>query len=125
MSRPARLSISLTFTRPASQVSFARVRRRMTRLHLRNKSSRIARASIGFGGARVGVTFFDLDETVRTQFGQIIPDLWPCLLVEQLVINFSLSAFERKNATRMSIVDFQNHKAGIRLDDVGRLAFFK
>src|SRR5215470_16507202 len=41
ISRPALASCPFTVTRPASQVSFASVRRRITRLHFKKRSRRI------------------------------------------------------------------------------------
>src|SRR5881296_2723277 len=40
-SRPAFASWPLTITRPASQVSLAKLRRKITRLHFKNRSRRI------------------------------------------------------------------------------------
>src|SRR3954452_15204201 len=101
-SRPARLSASFTWTRPASQVSLASVRRIMTRLHLRNKSRRIGAFSlIGLDGSGVDVAFFQLDEAVGAQFIQIVAHAGRCLLLEQLVVDVVLRAFERQNSAGM------------------------
>ncbi len=48
-SRPAFASWPFTTTRPASQVSLAKLRRKITRLHFKNKSRRIR--SIGDSGS--------------------------------------------------------------------------
>src|SRR2546429_556058 len=55
-SRPAFASCPLTITRPASQVSLAKLRRKITRLHFKNKSRRIRSK---FGVRRVNSLFLN------------------------------------------------------------------
>jgi len=48
-SRPALASWPFTRTRPASQVSLAKLRRKITRLHFKNKSRRIRSILLAWG----------------------------------------------------------------------------
>src|SRR5262245_47776576 len=105
-SRPALASCPFTITRPASHVSLASVRRRITRLHFKKRSRRIG-STWGHGGPRplifrcsfvgvfrgagVDVSFSDPDESVGPQFGEVFPDFSGNSLLPELVEDVLLS----------------------------------
>src|SRR5262252_7955493 len=84
-SRPALASCPLTVTRPASHVSLANVRRRITRLHFKKRSRRIRsiyRGLFNFGNflrslgcTGIGITLGDLHESGGAEFREVIFDL--------------------------------------------------
>src|SRR5438874_2627185 len=103
ISRPAWASCPLTMTRPASHVAFASVRRRITRLHFKNRSRRmrsIQRKLFGCGNflrlfrrAGIGVSLGSFDETVDAQFRKIFLGLCRNSFFPQNVLDLFLREF--------------------------------
>jgi hypothetical protein len=95
-SRPARAFTPLTLTRPASQISFARVRRRTMRLHFRKRSRRIRSKFEGLGSGRSGFlgfgasprvlkAFLYLNKTVLAELHQELADFIRSHLIHELI----------------------------------------
>src|SRR2546422_3983247 len=129
-SRPALASCPFTVTRPASHVSFASVRRKITRLHFKNRSRRIrsvyfASALFGFGdflrllrGAGIDISFCGFNKAVGAQFCEIFPDFRLGGLLPEEVTDLPLGQFERKNAAVMLVFNLENHESAGHGDDV-------
>src|SRR5215471_7671820 len=135
ISRPALASCPLTVTRPASHVSLASVRRRITRLHFKKRSRRIRsiyRGLFNFGNflrslgcTGIGVTLSDLHESLRAEFREVFFDLGLEGLLPQDILNFLLGKFEREDAPVVFIVQLYDHEGTLDGNNVGYLPFFQ
>src|SRR5215472_6671741 len=118
--RPALASCPLTVTRPASHVSLASVRRRITRLHFKKRSRRIRsiyRGLFNFGNflrslgcTGIGIPLGDLHEPVRAEFREVIFDLGLESFLPEKILNFLLGELERQDASVVFIVQLYDHE---------------
>src|SRR5215471_18776342 len=134
-SRPALASCPFTVTRPASHVSLASVRRRITRLHFKKRSRRIRsiyRRLFNFGNflrslgcTGIGIALGDLHESLRAEFREVIFDLGLKGFLPQDILNFLLGELEGEDASVVFIVQLYDHEGTLDRNNVGHLPFFQ
>jgi hypothetical protein len=75
--------------------------------------------------AGINVTFCDSDEAIRAQLGEILARFGRNRLAPESIGYFFLRQLERQNATRVLVIELQNHEAVLHRNNITELTLIE